>query len=376
MNNTVFVMSFCFPNSRNPQLGRFVLEQCVELRNRGLSIVVLNVARAKKLGKKKITVREEEGFPVYETTVFPLAQSKFPRLTTALYLKKYRRLLRRAMQDHGTPKKLYAHFSCPTGFVAGRLSGETGIPFVVMEHHSLYFRKKLPAYILRELKKTVEKSDDFLCVSAALKEAVVGKTGCAPDKVRVVHNVVEQRFQYTEPAQNPVFTFFSAGNLVPGKRFSLLLDAAARLYDRGVSFRLRIAGAGEEKSELQSKIEEYHLSDTVCLLGRVDKEQMLKEYQMSDAFVLPSKVETYGIVYRESLLVGRPVISSDNGGIREDWDDRFGIILEQTTVDTLADAMERLIEQYNTYDLKQIAEKARETCSAEHVCEQILRSFE
>ncbi len=373
MVDMIFVASYCFPNAKNPQLGRYVLEQCVELRKRGIEIVVLNVAPSKKIfGNNKITLRQEEGFEVYETTARAFALARLPRLTTAIYRRKYRRLLKKAIAERGVPKKIYAHFSFPVGFAFEQLSREFNVPLVVMEHHSLFFRPKLAKFFVERLRATVERCDAFMCVSKALRDAVATKAGCASEKLSVVHDVIEERFQYKEPIPKERFVFFAAGNLVPGKRFGLLLDATALLRQSGVDFELRIAGDGSEREALKTKIVELRLEDCVRLLGRVDKERMLREYVEADAFVLPSQKETFGIVYRESLLVGRPVISSANGGIEEDWDDSFGIVLKETTAETLADAMRRLVDEYATYDLKAIAERARENCSPDYVCGQIL----
>ena len=94
---------------------------------------------------------------------------------------------------------------------------------------------------------------------------------------------------------------------------------------------------------------------------------MLLEYQRCHSFVLPSAVETYGIVYREALMVGRPVISSENGGIREGWDDMYGFILPETNEDTLCVAMCEMIDQYETFDRKEIANAARASFSADSI---------
>lgn len=376
MSRKIFVLSYCFPNRANAQLGRFVLEQSEEMRKRGADITILNVAPLKENPFKKMYLREENGFPVYESTVYPIALSKFPALTTKIFLEKYKKLFKKAIEERGKPDVIYAHFCFPTGFVAKEIAKELDIPFVIMEYHSYLFRQNLPKFIKEQLTDTVDKCRAFMCVAGPLKRRVCELTSCAPDKLSVVHAIVEDRFTYTEPPKNDRFVFFGAGNLVHGKRFGILVDAANVLNKKGVDFEVRIAGMGDEWEMLKSKISEYGLEDKVFLLGRKNKEEMLEQYKKCNAFVLLSLVETYGIVYREAMLVGRPVISSKNDGVQEDWQDSFGKIMEETTPENLAVEMQNMMENYHSYDFKAISDATAEVCSAEKICEKVFSAMQ
>ena len=46
-----------------------------------------------------------------------------------------------------------------------------------------------------------------------------------------------------------------------------------------------------------------------------DKEEVIKYYNQSDIFVMPSLHETFGLVYAEALSQGLPIIYSQGQGI-------------------------------------------------------------
>ena len=51
-------------------------------------------------------------------------------------------------------------------------------------------------------------------------------------------------------------------------------------------------------------------------VGKVDSLPVLKSYyERSDFFTMPSKAETFGLVYIEALLQGLPVMYTQNEGI-------------------------------------------------------------
>lgn len=370
---TIFAASYCFPDEKNEQLGRFVFDQLIELQGKGIKIVVLNVRRNKDINSTCIKKRIENGITIFETDIFPLALYKIPRITEYLYLKKYKKLYDAAVGEFGKPDKLYAHFTFPTGMALEILSRKQNIPLVVLEHQSLYFREKIKKYIVKRLSDTVYSSNAFMCVSSQLKESIVKKICCPEDKVIVALNTISPIYRYSEKEKRKdEFCLFSAGNLVKGKRFDLLIEAFAEIKNKGVKAELRIAGDGTEYTKLTEIIDQYHLNEDVKLLGRINKMEMLKEYQKCDIFVLPSLIETYGIVYREALMVGRPVISSDNGGIRQGWKDMYGTILGDTNVSTLSKEMHRMIETYDDYNLEEISRNAQESFSSANTIQSIL----
>jgi len=107
---------------------------------------------------------------------------------------------------------------------------------------------------------------------------------------------------------------FSAGRLVKGKGFELLLESLSRLR---IPFECKIAGEGPELERLKQKAETLKLP--VDFLGHLPADELSKWYQWCRIVAFPSDYpEPFGIVGLEAMGAARPVVAFDVGGIR-DW---------------------------------------------------------
>ena len=101
----------------------------------------------------------------------------------------------------------------------------------------------------------------------------------------------------------------------------LVIEALARLVDEFPKVRLYLAGDHviEEyrhyKAELESLIDQYGLSKHVYFVGwRMDA---LDIVSLMDVVIHPSLAEGFGRAVLESMALGKPVIASAVGGLRE-----------------------------------------------------------
>ena len=90
---------------------------------------------------------------------------------------------------------------------------------------------------------------------------------------------------------------------------------------------------------------------------------MAEEYRDADAFVLASRLETFGVVYIEAMAAGLPVIATACGGPEDFVSPDNGILVPKEDVPALADAMERMIRTRESYDSAAIARFARDRFS-------------
>lgn len=99
------------------------------------------------------------------------------------------------------------------------------------------------------------------------------------------------------------------GRLSPEKNQPFLLDVAKVLKDKGVDFRLVIAGSGECLPSLEAKRLDLGLEGVVNLLGsRSDAPRL---YSAFDIFLLPSLFEGVPVSAVEAQVSGLPCILSD-----------------------------------------------------------------
>ncbi|MEN8148912.1 MAG: glycosyltransferase family 4 protein [Planctomycetota bacterium] len=126
------------------------------------------------------------------------------------------------------------------------------------------------------------------------------------------------------------------------KRADLLIEAAARLTDRGKKLAVWIAGEGAERESLRHLAREV---GCVSFLGNVATGDLPALYGSADIFVLPSDHEPWGAVVGEAMACGLPVVVSDHVGSAPDLvvPDETGLVFPRGDAAALADTLERLL---------------------------------
>lgn len=105
------------------------------------------------------------------------------------------------------------------------------------------------------------------------------------------------------------------GRVEPQKGVDVLLDAFARLDDRTVN--LRLVGPVSSGWDVHQEIATRGLEGRVFVHGEVPQDELPMWYARATCTALLSRAEGLPCVLVESLLMGRPVVATDVGGVRE-----------------------------------------------------------
>ena len=94
------------------------------------------------------------------------------------------------------------------------------------------------------------------------------------------------------------------------KNVDTLLEAITRLTPRLPGVRLEIAGSGSAAAaqHISARIARLGLTEAVRLIGPVSPDQIQPWFNGAAVFALPSRRESFGMVFAEALLAGTPVI--------------------------------------------------------------------
>jgi glycosyltransferase involved in cell wall biosynthesis len=134
------------------------------------------------------------------------------------------------------------------------------------------------------------------------------------------------------------------GRFVPAKNLTLLVDAFSRVVEDWPSATLRLIGDGPIKSDIQSKISDRNLQDSIRLEGYIDNNNLPKFYSSSDVFVLSSQRENHPITLLEAMSCGTPVVAPSIGAIPEIVEDeRTGLLYPSGSVSELSGAIDRIL---------------------------------
>lgn len=127
-----------------------------------------------------------------------------------------------------------------------------------------------------------------------------------------------------------------------------LIDAIGHLVKSHNNIRVLLVGAINDvdyHQELLSRINELGLENIVNFLGRIDHNDVLRQYQSADIVAFPSKGEMMPRAVIEAMWLGKPVIATAVDGILDLIQDReTGLLFQPGDSITLAKLIQELIE--------------------------------
>ena len=193
-----------------------------------------------------------------------------------------------------------------------------------------------------------------------------GESGLKPEQKAVWRNGVDTSRFGSDEAKHKAkafhtkygisdddIVFLFSGRLTPEKGAEELLEAFAQVVDQVPNAKLVVAGAFFFNSNIKSPFEQKlhdlasqpQIKGRIVFTGFVDYNDMPALYEMADVCVLPSIWDDPApLAVIESLVSGKPLITTKSGGIPEYANDDCAIILERDNqlVDHLAQAMVEL----------------------------------
>ena len=258
---------------------------------------------------------------------------------------------------------------------AGLLSRLYRIPLVVTEHVSWFERGLLSEKDKRAIAADYAAASEVIAVSRGLKEQI---QPLCRRPVRVVPNLVDDRF-FRSPLEKPpsdVFRFLSVGSLNRNKGMDALIAAFAETVKTFPAAELTICGDGEERPSLEQQAVSLGVAEKVTFAGRVSREQCAEYCTGCDAFVLASRVETFGLVLAEAMASGRPIVMTRTGAWRELCTQTTGKSAAPDDIPALAECMCGMIREAERYDPAAIREFCRERFSAAAVCRRLTEIYE
>lgn len=253
-----------------------------------------------------------------------------------------------AQEKFGPVDLIHAHVSYPGGYVAALLAKEFGVPYVITEHMSPF---PFPSLMnggqpIREIGDSFERAAASIAVSPSLAKRIASFGYPMP---RVVPNLVDERsFALGEP-QSEKMVFFTLCAISEQKGIDHLLEAIAHWNPPAAQFEFRIGGDGPQRSHYQAKSIELGLGDRVKWLGAVSRETAPNLFRQCHIYVMPSRHETFGVVYAEAIACGKPIIATRCGGPEFIVNEGNGLLVNVGDVSALSLAMQKMATNWAHY---------------------------
>lgn len=157
-----------------------------------------------------------------------------------------------------------------------------------------------------------------------------------------------------------VKNFVFVGTLIKRKYPAEIVPALAQAFGTD-KFNVSYIGKGSETANVEKYAKELDIEDNVHLLGYISRDEVVKQLQTNDVFVMISKSEAFGLVYLEAMAQGLITIASSKegfDGIIEHG--KNGFLCEAGNVDELANLIKE-IRAMKPEDLQEISHNAIET---------------
>lgn len=167
------------------------------------------------------------------------------------------------------------------------------------------------------------KADKIITVSNGVEQKLRAFRPKYADKMTTIHNladveVILQKSNAFVPDgfSKDRFHIVSCGRVAYEKGMDLAVEACALLVAMGhENIHWWIVGGGPAEDEVRSKIVELHMEDHVTMLGMQSNPYPYIKH--ADLYVQPSRFEGYPMTILEALILGQPVITTNNWGAKE-----------------------------------------------------------
>ncbi|MEW6095644.1 MAG: glycosyltransferase family 4 protein [bacterium] len=239
------------------------------------------------------------------------------------------------------------HFVDGSGFYVLLLKRILKIKIVVTVHGNdvQIFPKR--SRIRKLLLRNVLKEADFVtgCSNSLLKDA----KELVPEiewKTIAIHNGINlNEFKSREIYNNPTPYIFAMARFEYKKGFDILIKAFKFVVEKFHNIELIIAGDGPEKPTIQRMIKEFNLEKSVKLIGKANRDEVVKLFNGCEFFVLPSRIEPFGIVNLEAMAAGKAIVATKVDGVPEIITNGYnGMLVEPNSPEEIAKGIIYLIE--------------------------------
>jgi glycosyltransferase involved in cell wall biosynthesis len=343
-----------YPDDHDDIGGSFFREQAIMLHDAEAQVGViapscrsLRNLRHALLGSSGICVENDNGVITYRASLAHLTPRMW-RATAKRMSRLSQHIFDRYREEHGRPDIIHVHSALPAGLGAVDIGKSFQIPVVLSEHSSAFARGLVSASGLALAREIALAATACFAVSTPFARLLEEKLALPRVSVGVMPNPVDTRFL---DAPLPIrqqggkrFQFFHISSLDENKNVGQLLDSFARAFAGDNQVSLVIGGDGPKRLVLERRAYILNIAQQVRFVGRLSRPEVLEALQASDAFVLSSRFETFGVVIVEALATGLPVIATRCGGPEDIVGAQDGCLVPVDDVDAMSAAMRKIAD--------------------------------
>ncbi len=274
---------------------------------------------------------------------------------------------------------IHAYTLFTDGNCAYNISREYRIPYVVaIRATDLVFFKYRPYLKKRGTDILNSAAAIFFLSKATMKKVYNGylkgyNTSNLLNKSYIIPNGIDDYWHERKPCikkclpnkEQPI-EIICVAKIIKRKNIPVLQRAIQLLNSHNLNVKLTLIGEGVNKKELALILKD----NNTTYFQPVTKEKLIDYYRKATIFVLPSKGETFGLVYAEAISQGLPVLYSANEGFDEQFEEGVvGYHVNPNSSKDIAKKIVRIVKEY-----PQISERIMD-CSAKYKWDDIVAEY-
>ncbi len=375
------VLTLCswYPNDNNPTLGNFVQKHSdtIALENRAVSLAIfpsLNDSSVRLVHTKRNDLDELVlYYPKQEEGIAPIRKIK----NFLSHRKAFKLGYAKVLDLMGKPDVVHLNIVYPMGIWALWLKQRFKIPYVITENSSGFHVDTEHAYpkrILRLCSVVLRNASVLLPVSSNLKGSLQKLSGSS--SFEIICNVVDEKLfesSYQPSTSRSRLIHISTG-VDSIKNLSGMIRVVNRLSLDHPDLHLDIISDGD--IEYAKKLH-GELGGATCVDFHSTKstKEIAEMIASSDALLMFSNYENFPCVIAESMMSGKPVISSNVNGIPEHVHEENGILVDPRDEEALGNAIVAFTTGELGFDSKKIRAYAMEHFSYKGVGEKFTNIY-
>ena len=325
--NICLLTSSSLPSIGGAEIGLHNI--CLQLLKKGHNpIVVTSFSHFKKLKKKKLLLP-------YKVVSFPPMifrfMTNFPKITEFFLEKFYDFIQKKYNFDFW-----HATFAYPVGVSIIKYCNKKNISYLVRAvgediqiNKRINYGMRINKRINHEICKWLPRAKILISISDSIKREYLN-LGVKLKNIKNISNGIDlnriDNFSKKKKIRirNSKIIFLSVGRYHKKKNFESLLDAAKQLSNKTENFLVNIVGTNVndllpmiKKMKLHSFINLYNSTHSSLISNKSKKfpsDEIFKFYMSSNVFIMPSILESFGIVTVEAMGFGLPIIIAKSPG--------------------------------------------------------------
>lgn len=248
----------------------------------------------------------------------------------------------------------FATYSNGSSFVA-RTASKNSCLWGHADYLTLFEQKEQEVRKFFEEKKC-HQFKNIIFVSKEGKESFLKVFPELEEKTRVCNNLINEE-KISKMAEETIelkkdeekFTFINVGRHdEKQKKLTRVIAAAKRLKQENKAFKILLVGDGQDSKMYQELVKKENLTDTIFFLGK--KQNPYPYFKIADCVILSSDYEGYPVVFLESFILNRPILTTKVSDY-EEVEQGYGLVAEKTEED-IYQKMKQILEKGFTLEKK------------------------